>query len=153
MDAGMSENRIPVIKGWINMEKEDYYLIGNRCNLCGEYFFPKAWICRNPECNSDNLEVVPISKRGTIWSHTLNYYEPPAPYKPLKDFEPYPIVVVELPKEKLMIMGPLAEGCDYAEIKIGMEMEMVFETLQRDDKGMEHIIWKWKPVSEVDSPI
>jgi len=44
MGAGMLENRIPVIKGWIHMDKENYHLIGNRCNLCGEYFFPKAWI-------------------------------------------------------------------------------------------------------------
>jgi uncharacterized OB-fold protein len=55
--------------------------------------------------------------------------------------------VVELPKEKLMIMGPLADGCNYSEIKIGMEMEMVFETLQPDDAGRKQIIWKWKPAS------
>jgi len=146
----MIENRIPVIKSWINMEKEDYHLIGNRCKLCGEVFFPKAWICRNPGCSSDKLEDIPISKRGTIWSHTLNYYEPPAPYKPLKEFEPYAIMVVELPKEKLMIMGPLADGCDYEKIKIGMEMEMVFEALQRDDAGQEQFIWKWKPAGSMD---
>lgn len=146
----MIENRIPVIKSWINLEKEDYYLIGNRCKQCGEFFFPKAWICRNPGCSSDKLEDIPISKRGTIWSHTLNYYKPPAPYKPLKEFEPYAIVVVELPKEKLMIMGPLADGCDYEKIKIGMEMEMVFEALQRDDAGQEQFIWKWKPAGSMD---
>lgn len=147
MGAGMLENRIPVIKGWIHMDKENYHLIGNRCNLCGEYFFPKAWICRNPECNSDKLEEIPMSKRGMIWSHTLNYYEPPAPYKPSNEFEPYAIVVAELLQEKLMIMGPLADGYDYEKIKIGMETEMVFETLQRDDAGRKQIIWKWKPVS------
>jgi uncharacterized OB-fold protein len=150
MDAGLTENRIPVIKGWIDMKTEDYHLIGNRCKVCGEHFFPKAWICRNPDCNFDKLEDIPISKRGTIWSHTLNFYEPPAPYVPPKEFEPYATVVVELPKEKLMIMGPLADGCDYAEIKIGMEVEMIFETLHPDDEGKEQIIWKWKPVSQME---
>lgn len=146
MNESQEAGKVPVIKGWLNMDMEKHHLIGSRCRSCGEYYFPQSWICRNPECSSVDLEEAPISKRGTIWSHTLNHYEPPAPYKARDNFEPYAIIVAELPKEKLMIMGPLADGFDYSDLKIGMDVDMVFETLQHDENGNELIIWKWKPL-------
>lgn len=141
--------RIPVIEGWFTVDLEEPHLIGNRCKLCGDYFFPKALICRNPHCRGSELEEVALSREGKLWSFTNNYYQPPAPYVSQDPFEPYAIVVVELPKEKLMIMGQLAKGYDYAKLKIGMNMELIVELLYEDNNRNSHIVWKWKP--QVDS--
>jgi uncharacterized OB-fold protein len=150
MEERLKENRVPIIKGWLNMDMDDPHLIGNRCKSCGEYYFPKAWICRNPGCISKDLEEVFLSRRGKVWSYTLNCYPPPPPYVPMDKFVPYAIVVVDLPEEKLMVMGPLADGCEYEDLEIGMDMEMIFEALYRDDEGNEHIIWKWRPLKGAD---
>ena len=34
--------------------------------------------CPNPACDSDTLESVALSTRGTLWSYTENRYAPPA---------------------------------------------------------------------------
>jgi len=138
---------IPVIEGWFTMDQEHPHLIGNRCKSCGDYFFPKAYSCRNPDCGGVVLEEVHLSSKGTLWSYTNNYYQPPAPYVPPKPFVPYAIVVVELRTEKLMVMGLLASGHDFKELKIGMEMDLVLECLYKDEQENEHFIWKWKPTA------
>jgi uncharacterized OB-fold protein len=147
MNADPSSQRIPIIEDWLNIDMDDPHIIGNRCNSCGEYYFPRAWICRNPGCTRKDLTDVPMSTVGKVWSFTLNYYEPPPPYVPVGEFKPYAIVVAELLKEKLMVMGPLADGYDYDKLTIGMSVEMILEPLYRDAQGNEVIIWKWKPLA------
>ena len=146
--SNLSQTRkVPVIEGWFTMDEEAPHLIGNRCKVCGDYFFPKAFSCRNPHCTGIELEEISISRRGRLWSYTVNHYPPPAPYVPPDPFVPYTIVVVELVKEKLGVMGQLANGYDSEQLKIGMEMELTVEPLFKDDQGNEHFIWKWKPVA------
>jgi uncharacterized OB-fold protein len=146
METNVEKKKISVIEGWFTTDKKEPNLIGNRCRSCGDYFFPKAFTCRNPNCMGEDLEEVFLSRQGKLWSCTNNYYQPPPPYVPPGDFEPYTIVVVNLPKEKLMVMGQLASGNRFEDLKIGMEMELVVETLFVDDQGNEHMIWKWAPV-------
>ena len=143
-------NKIPVIEGWFTMDTEEPHLIGKRCKSCGDYFFPEVPFCRNPNCRAKDLEEVALSRKGTLWSFTQNYYTPPPPYVSPDPFEPYTIAVVDLPKEKLMVMGQVASGYDFEKLEIGMEMELVIEKLYEDDQGNEYIIWKWKPLSGAD---
>lgn len=146
MSVNTEIKRYPIIEGWLNMDMEDPHLVGNRCKSCGDFYFPETWVCRNPGCMGKELEKVLFGTRGKLWSFTLNGYEPPKPYvSPGGKFEPYAILVVELPEEKLMIMGPLADGCNYEDLKIGMDMEMILEPLYQDEDGNECIVWKWKP--------
>jgi uncharacterized protein len=147
MNTDPSSQRIPIIEDWLSIDVNDPHIIGNRCSSCGEYYFPKAWICRNPECGRRDLKDVSMSTAGKIWSFTLNYYEPPPPYVPVGEFKPYAIVVAELLKEKLMVMGPLADGYEYEKLRIGMDVEMILEPLYHDAQGNEVIVWKWKPLA------
>ena len=146
MEKLTETKRISVIEGWFTMDLEEPHLIGNRCKLCGDYFFPKTFQCRNPHCRGKELEEVALSRQGKLWSFTNNYYQPPAPYVSPDPFEPYAIAVVELPMEKLMVIGQLANGYDYEKLAIGMDMELIVESLYEDNLGNEHIIWKWKPL-------
>lgn len=148
MNTDGETRKIPVIEGWFTMGPEGGRLIGNRCKSCGEYFFPKAFFCRNPHCMGERMEDVPLSGKGRLWSYTVNYFQPPFPYVPPGPFLPYALAVVEMPKEKLMVMGPLADGYAHEKLDVGVEMELVVESLYTDPEGNDHMIWKWKPAKE-----
>jgi len=145
MSAVVDADKLPVIEGWFTIEPGR--LVGNRCRSCGDYFFPKALLCRNPNCTVEDLKEVSLSGKGKVWSYTINHYPPPAPYVPPDPFVPYALVVVEMPEEKLMVMGPLADGFDYRTLKIGMDMELVVERLYTDAEGNDRMIWKWRPAA------
>ncbi len=91
------------------------------------------------------LEQVSLSRKGKLWSYTVHHYQPPPPYVPPDPFVPYAIAVVELPGEKLMVLGQVASGCDYRTLRVGMDMELVVEPLYEDREGNEHMVWKWRP--------
>lgn len=146
METIAEKKKVPVVAGWHTMDMEKPRLIGNRCKSCGDFFFPKVTSCRNPNCRSDELEEALLSTRGTLWSFTTNFYQPPPPYVSPDPFVPYTVAVVDLPQEKLMVAGQVVKGFDPERLKVGMGMELVLENLYADDQGVEHVIWKWKPI-------
>ncbi len=97
MDTQTSK-RVPVVEGWFTLESEEPRLIGVKCKSCGDYFFPRAIQCRNPNCRGEDLEETLLGRKGKIWSFTINHYQPPAPYVPPDPFVPYGLAVVELPE-------------------------------------------------------
>jgi uncharacterized OB-fold protein len=139
-------NVAPSIEGWYTTGAEPH-LIGTRCKACGTYFFPKQdFFCRNPRCKSTDFEEVELSRTGKIWSYTEHYYQPPEPFISPDPFVPYAIAAVELEKEKMVILGQVADGVAHADLKTGMEVEVVVEKLYEQD-GTDYTVWKWRPVS------
>jgi uncharacterized OB-fold protein len=137
---------VPEVEGWFGEDAEGPHLIGTRCRACGSYFFPKqTFACRNPRCGSTELDEVPLSRRGTVWSATTNQYAPPAPYPAREPFEPYTVVAVELPDEKMIVLGHLAAGVDPATVHLGDEVELTVEPFYETDDPT-HTVWKWRPV-------
>ena len=100
--------------------------------------------CRNPVCDGTDLEEVPLSRRGKVWSFTDNRYQPPAPYMSPDPFEPYTIAAVELAEEKMVVLGQLAGGASVDDLRVGQEVELVLETLYEDDDNA-YLVWKWQP--------
>lgn len=142
----MSKTQLPVLENWFTMDKQAPHLLGNRCKHCGTYYFPKASVfCRNPDCDSEEFEEVPLSRTGKLWSFTNACYQPPEPYISAEPFEPYAIAAVELEKEKMTVLGQVVSGIGVENLKAGMEMELVLETLFEDDES-EKLTWKWKPI-------
>ena len=136
---------LPVIEGWFTMDKADTHLIGSRCNRCGTYFFPgNVTFCRNPSCESDEFDAVPLSREGTIWSYTDAQYKPPEPYVSADPFEPYAIAAVELAKERMIILGQLAKGVTVDDVTTGMQVELQLQTLFTKD-GQDYVSWVWQP--------
>ena len=45
----------------------------------------------------------------------------------------------------MVVMGQLAPGFSAESLEVGMEMELVLDTLYEDDEN-EYVVWKWKPV-------
>lgn len=135
----------PVLPGWFTTDAEPH-LLGTRCTSCGTYYFPKlTTFCRNPECESESFEEVPLSRTGTLWSYTNAAYKPPEPYVAPEPFEPFGIAAVELDKECMVVLGQLAKGVDLASLKVGMPMELIVDVLSEDDTTAK-TVWKWQPL-------
>lgn len=123
-------------------------LLGSRCTACGTYLFPpRDGACPNPACASDELERVPLSRRGRVWSYTENQYAPPPPYVAADPFQPYALAAVELEAEGLIVLGQVPKGVTAADLRVGMEMQLELDTLFVDDDGAEHVVYTWAPAA------
>ncbi len=143
-----TKKRVPAIEGWFTADVNEPHLLGSRCSECESYFFPKeSMYCRNPHCAGTEFDEVPLSRTGTIWSFTEHYYQPPDPYISPDPFEPYTVAAVELAEEKMVVLGQVAAGVKQSELKAGMNVELVLETLYEDDDN-EYLVWKWKPLAD-----
>ena len=142
-----SKTRVPAIEGWFTTDEDTPHLLGSQCVDCKSYFFPKESLyCRNPSCTGSEFDDVSLSRTGTVWSFTEHYYQPPPPYMSADPFEPYTIAAVELAEEKMVVLGQVAAGVSHSELKAGMPVELVLETLYEDDDS-EYLVWKWKPLA------
>lgn len=143
----------PAIEGWFTNPEPDSgeapTLLGSRCGECGTYVFPpREEHCPNPACTSVDLDRVPLSTHGRIWSYTENHYAPPPPYVAAEPFEPYALAAVRLEREGIVILGPVSRGVTAAELSVGMEMQVEIDTLFHDDDGVEHVVYSWAPASQ-----
>ncbi len=138
--------RIPAIENWFTMDAQPR-LLGLRDPGSGSYFFPKdVALSAVPGHAGAALEEVALSRTGRLWSYTTNHYQPPDPYVSPDPFVPYTVAAVELAAERMVVLGQLAPGVDPECLELGMEMELVLDTLFEDDEA-EHVIWKWKPLA------
>ncbi len=136
----------PVLDGWFKDDDGKAHLIGSRCVHCGTYYFPKvAGFCRNPDCDSETFESVNLSRTGKVWSYTNACYQPPEPYVAAEPFVPFTIAAVELAAEKMIVLGQVVSGVNVADLKVGMDMELVIDTLSETDQSVQ-TTWKWQPV-------
>lgn len=136
---------LPVPAGWFTMDPERPHLLGTRCTACGTFYFPRqSPFCRNPACGSEAFEEVELSRTGRLWSFTDACYKPPEPYVAAEPFVPFAIAAVELAREKMIVLGQVVAGIGVAQLKVGMPMELVLETLS-EDAAATRVTWKWKP--------
>ena len=113
-------------------------LIGFQCKECKTSVFGPAVFCQS--CTSRNLEPVDLGVQGILFSYTIVRI-PPAGWP---GDVPYALAQVELPQ------GPqvLAEiiGCEFDDLKIGMEVEMTIQSVPAEDGGPDKAVYKWRPV-------
>lgn len=140
---------LPAIDGWWDCDNAGQpQLIGGKCPDCGTYVFPpRTANCPNPACDSDELELTPMSRRGTLWSYTENRYPPPAPYPAQDPFEPFAIAAVQLDAEGLIVLGKVVEGTLAADLKVGIEMELTTMPLFVDVDGIQRTVYAWRIAS------
>jgi uncharacterized OB-fold protein len=141
----MNKKSIPVKEGlWYETTSgSKLHLIGHKCAGCGELFFPRKenGICTH--CYSTNLKEIPLSSRGTVYSHTVVTMRPPGGY--YRGEVPYAIGFVELPEG--IRVETLFTDCDPEEIAVGAEVELVIEKLHEDEEGNDVIAYKFRPVT------
>jgi len=140
------KKRIPLREGlWTNPlnPEEPPQLIGSRCQVCGEIYFPKKLrgICLN--CQKRNLEDILLSRRGKICSFTVVMQGRPQP-APYKGPVPYALAWVELPEG--VRFETLLVDCNFDALRLGMDVELAIEKLHEDEEGNEVLAYKFRPL-------
>ena len=137
--------KIPITEGIFTTPlspPEQVRLKGCKCRNCGEVFWGERSFCEN--CSSDDLEDLVLSNRGNLYSYTIIEHRPAGDYKGPEPFIPFGLGLVELP-EGVRIITPLTVN-DPAQLKIGMEMELLMEKFCEDEDGSEVMAFKFKPI-------
>ena len=138
------KKQVPIREGLFTMSLsplEQARLAGSKCRSCGEVSLGTVSSC--PNCAGDDLEVIPLSRRGSLWTYTVIRHRPPGDYKGPEPFAPFGEGLVELP-EGIQVLSPI-DG-DVEKLKIGMELELVVYKLYEDEEGNDVIAFKFKPV-------
>lgn len=133
--------RSPVAEG-LFVDGPEPTLIASRCIDCRTIYFPQAISCRNPQCRTKQLERTSLPNKGTLLSFTIQRYRPP-PIFVMDDWHPYPIGLVSL-GEGVEVMGMLT-GTEHGDIRIGMALRLVIETLFVDPLRGPVTTYKFAP--------
>jgi uncharacterized protein len=105
-------------------------LAGSRCNTCGTVAFPAQTGCA--KCTGSDLAQVDLPERGTLWTWTVQAFEPKLPYRvPESGFEPYGVGYVDLGE---VIVESRIAG-DPAGLEIGMPMRLTLLPVWPGDSG------------------
>lgn len=95
-------------------------LMGVKCNKCGNIFMPPRIIC--PKCLSTCLSWIPLKNRGKLVTYTVIYAAP----EKFQHMAPYAFGIIEI-DGSIRIPG-IIQGVRYEDIKVGMELEVDFDT-------------------------
>ena len=109
------------------------YLKGYKCKKCGQIDFPKMSPC--PSCWGEEFEMVPLSRKGKIYSTSVIFVAPPY-LKP-----PYAIAYVDLP-ENLRIFAQL-EG-EIGTFKCDEDVELTTGPIRINKDGLPVTSYKFK---------
>ena len=132
----------PVVEGLFSETDAGPRLLGSRCEACASVYFPPAPACKNPGCEHGRVVDVEFGARGKLWSYTIQYYPPPAPFRFDEPFTPFAIGLVDLPEGLRVVAMMSAE--DPEALRIGAPVELVIEPMYTDDQGAEVLTWKFR---------
>lgn len=140
--------QVPIQAGLFTWPSESPQLVASRCKACGALTFPRQDGC--PRCTERGAEEVLLSRRGRLWSWTIQRFPPPVPPyigpADRESFVPFGVGYVELP-EGIRVEGRLTEN-DPARLEIGMEMELGVEKFLEDENGDELLTFAFRPVRD-----
>jgi uncharacterized OB-fold protein len=102
-----------------------------------------------PRCTGTETETVELSRRGTLWTWTVQGFPPKSPPylgdADPKTFTPFGVGYIQLPGE-VKVEARLTES-DPGKLKIGMEMELTLVPLYINDDGDEVLTFAFRPVT------
>ncbi|MDD5171147.1 MAG: OB-fold domain-containing protein [Syntrophales bacterium] len=118
------------------LDEKDGRLIqmGNKCRDCGKTFYPAVERC--PFCSSEEVDKVPLSTVGTLFSFSVTRV-PVASYKP-------PIIggYIDLP-EGARVFGQIR--ADLEDVKTGMKVKVDTGVLWTEKDGTEVLGYYYVP--------
>jgi uncharacterized protein len=103
-------------------------LRGGRCGTCATTTFPVQGSC--PRCGGVEMSDVALPRSGTLWSFTVQAFEPKSPYRGDSPFEPYGVGYIDL--GPVIVESRLTEN-DPERFAIGAPMELTLVPAFHDD--------------------
>ena len=120
-------------------------LAGARCSNCATVTFPAQTGC--PRCDASDMVPVELAERGTLWTFTVQSFEPKLPYRvPATGFEPYGVGYVDLGD---VIVEALLSG-DPALLEIGMSLELTLLPVWDGEDGSTVVTYAFAPAASVE---
>lgn len=116
-------------------------LAGTRCLNCKETALGANRVCLN--CGRDEVESIPLSRDGVLWTFTIVRHKPPGDYRGPEPFQPFGLGLVELP-DGLRVMSPLA--ADVSTLKIGAKLSFK-PIVQTAADGRETVAFAFEPAA------
>jgi len=110
-------------KFWEAAKKQE--LLVQKCKDCGRLIYYPRMFCT--ECLSSKLDWQKVSGKGKVYTYSIVYRPPLKAYEP---DVPYVLAVIELEEGPHMLSNVI--GCKPEEVKIGMDVEVVFEEVTPD---------------------
>jgi uncharacterized OB-fold protein len=141
-----NKKRIPIREGLLTSPLsplKGVRIIGSKCTACEEVTLGEAASC--PNCAGVELETIPFSKKGFLWTYTVIRNRPPGDYKGPDPFVPFGEGLVELP-EGIRVLSPIAVDVD--KLEIGMELDFDAHVLYEDNDGNEVVAFRFIPATE-----
>jgi uncharacterized protein len=125
-------------------------LIGGSCLGCGATTFPRQPAC--PRCTGTSIREVALAARGTLWSWTIQGFDPKGPYAGDGSFAPYGVGYVKLAALADGAAAVLVESrlttADPGQLRIGDEMELVIMPFRHDSEGNELVTFAFRPAAQ-----
>jgi uncharacterized OB-fold protein len=114
---------------------EQARVVGSRCPSCGARYFPSRQVCSR--CLASDLETVPLSDVGTLYTYTVVRQAAPG-------FEvPYILGYVDLP-EDVRLLGQVA-GIEPEAVRLGMRLHLSVEPFGEDEDGRTVMGFRFRP--------
>ena len=132
---------LPIDDALFNWPADDPQLIGCECRECGAVAFPRQASCSR--CTSGAMSERLLGRCGTLWSFTIQRFEPKDPYGGPKPFEPYGVGYIELPGE--VIVESRLTVADPDALSIGQPMELVILPFGPDEEGQQRVSFAFQP--------
>ena len=142
MMTQVAKKQVPIREGLFEFRDDGPVLIGSRCARCGEVTFPANSFC--PQCCEQTAERLPLARRGTLYSFTVQRFKPPPPYRGPEPFVPYAVGMIELP-EGLRITS-LLEVSRVETLQVGVPVELLITPLFEDESGDQVLGYKFRPL-------
>ena len=121
---------------WPLEEKQEPYLIGNKCKLCGKFHFPRALACTN--CLNEKLEEVNFGKKGKLYSYSI------VQVASMGFSAPYAIGYVDI--DEGVRLFALIVDWKRSDLKSGKSMELTIRKIREESSDGRIIGFAYRPV-------
>lgn len=115
-------------------------LVGGRCAVCSTLTFPVQTSC--PRCGRPDQVRETLPREGTLWTYTVQAYQPKSPFRASGDFEPFGVGYVHL--GDVIVESRLSVN-DPHSLCVGSPMTLVEHINHIDDDGAEVITFAFAP--------
>jgi uncharacterized OB-fold protein len=110
---------------WEGARKHELRIL--RCEDCQLFVHYPEPAC--PRCRSSRVVPVRVSGRGVVYSYTVTHHKGAPGFQ---NEVPFVVVLVELEEQTGLRIIANIRGCEPADVRIGMPVEVIFEDAGSD---------------------
>jgi uncharacterized OB-fold protein len=134
----------PIAEGLFTWPSAEPRLVGGACTACGAVAFPRPSSCAR--CTSTAVDERLLARRGTLWSWTVQRFQPKDPYIGPEPFEPYGVGYVDVDGE--VLVEARLTTADPDGLEIGQPVELVVVPFTTAPDGSPLVTFAFRPCAD-----